>query len=121
MPFFPTDIDNKSIAPLGSDSKAETSVNAALPLDLNSLLISNAASTFFAKVEGTKGDIVLIDKSIEPTDGATVIAYMDGEFRIKRLKVVGGKQLLCADNCNEVEVCEEVPLWGVVRYYIRKM
>ena len=121
MPFFPTDIDNKSISPLNSETRGNTSIEPNISLDLNKLLVSNAASTFFAQVEDTKGDILLIDKSIVPTDGSTVIAYIDGEFRIKRLNVVEGKSFLCAEGCKTVEVCEEVSIWGVVRYYIRKM
>ncbi len=82
---------------------AESTVHAGFPspaddflegsLDLNSLVIKHPEATFFARVEGdsmkdegiTEGDILVVDKAIESYDGCLAIAYIDGEFTLKRV------------------------------------
>ena len=64
-------------------------------IDLNRLLIKNKASTFLAKTNGDSmiwenienGDILLVDKSLEPHDGSTVVCFIDGEFTIKTVRI----------------------------------
>ena len=64
-------------------------------IDLNKHLIKNEASTFIAVTDGysMKGagignkDLLIIDKSLEPTDGKIAVCVIDGEFVLKRLKV----------------------------------
>ena len=106
MPFFPTDIENKSIKPLA--------------LDLNKHLVSNTPSTFFAEVED-RGDIIIIDKSIEPTHNSMVISYIDGEFRLKRFEIKNNIAYLTAENNKDILVDNNNNIWGVVTYYINKM
>ena len=120
MPFFPTDIENRSVKPLGAEQTAKKSSYSSV-LDLNQLLIHNAASTFFAQVEGHEGDLLLIDKSLEPTHEATVVAYIHGEFILKRYEVKAGRAHLCAQGVESIPLDEEAMIWGVVRYYIKKM
>ena len=104
MPFFPTDIQNKSVKPIDNELSEEISLyTPALSLDRR--LISNPASTFFLEIEGKEGDIIIVDKSIEPTIGSTVIIYYEGEFKTHLLENI--------DN--------ELNIWGVVRYYIKKV
>ncbi len=91
-------------------------------MDLNKRLISNTASTFFAHVDGTDGDILIIDKSIEPINNSTVIVFIDNTFRIKRLQTDNnGTKFLIAENCKPIIMNDETPIWGVVRYYIKKL
>ena len=67
---------------------------ASLSLDLNKELIKNPASTFYARVSGLSmidegindGDLLVIDKSIEPFDGCLAVCYIDGEFTLKRFE-----------------------------------
>ncbi len=104
-----------------------------LSLDLNRELIKNPASTFFARVSGlsmidegiNEGDLLLIDKSVEPFDGCLAVAYLDGEFTLKRFKDMGDYALLMPANSDfePIRVGEDndFMIWGVVRYIIKKV
>jgi DNA polymerase V len=62
-------------------------------LDLNELLIKNPAATFFVRVAGDSmtgvginhDDILIVDRSLDPTNGKIIIAAIDGELTVKRL------------------------------------
>ncbi len=62
-------------------------------LDFNKELISHPAATFYANVMGTsmidagidEGDIIVIDRALEPKQNDIVVAYIDGEFTMKYL------------------------------------
>ncbi len=104
-----------------------------LKLDLNRELIHNPASTFFARVSGVSmiddgvndGDLLLIDKSVEPYDGCLAVCYIDGEFTLKRFKDNGDHALLVPANKDyksiKVTADNDFMVWGVVRYLIKKM
>ncbi len=85
-------------------------------LDLNRELVRNPASTFFARVEGVSmaadgvedGDLLVIDKSVEPFDGAMVVCFLDDAFTLRRFSV------------SDMEESDLV-VWGVVRHLIKKM
>jgi len=101
-------------------------------LDLNKLLVKNPSSTFFAKVSGESmiddgvddGDILVIDKSVTPYDGAIAVCYLDGEFTLKRVRFMEGFILLVPSNSKfksiKVDKDNEFLVWGVVRYIIKK-
>jgi DNA polymerase V len=67
-------------------------------LDLNEFLVSNPPATFFLAAEGDSlvdlgifgGDILVVDRSIEPKHRHLVIAAVDGEFTAKTLYRRGG-------------------------------
>ena len=73
----------------GFPSPAEQYVER--PLDLNELLVARPAATYFVRASGDSmtgagirdGDLLVVDRSLEPEDGATVIACVDGEFTVK--------------------------------------
>lgn len=102
-------------------------------LDLNELLVKHPTATFFVKVQGESmigagifsGDILLVDRSIEPVDGAIVIAQLNGEFTVKRLKFSGGRPYLLAENPNykpiQMKEGVEFVVWGVVTSVIHKV
>ena len=104
MPFFPTDIQNKSVKPIDDELSEEVGLYTPA-LSLDKRLISNPASTFFLEIEGKEGDIIIVDKSIEPTIGSTVIIYEEGEFKTHLLETLEN----------------ELTIWGVVRYHIQKV
>ena len=101
-------------------------------LDLNKLLVKNPSSTFFAKVRGESmiddgvddSDILVIDKSVTPYDGAIAVCYLDGEFTLKRVRFMDGFILLVPSNSKfksiKVDKDNEFLVWGVVRYIIKK-
>ncbi len=104
-----------------------------LKLDLNRELIRNAAATFYARVSGLSmvddniddGDLLVIDKSIEPYSGCLAVCFLDGEFTLKRLELTQSGALLIPANKNfsaiEVTQDNDFVVWGVVTYVIKKM
>ncbi len=99
-------------------------------LDLNKFLIKNQATTYCVRVEGDSmvgagiqsGDILIVDRSIQPRENLIVIAILDGELTVKWLKRQKGKLLLCPDNndFSPIEIHEEsdFQIWGVVVHSI---
>ena len=118
----------------GFPSPAED--HTSLSLDLNRELIKNPPSTFYARVSGLSmidegindGDLLVIDKSIDPYDGCKAVCYFDGEYTVKRVEISDRKlRLLSLDDLNAssapIDVTEENSffIWGVVTYVIKKM
>jgi DNA polymerase V len=102
-------------------------------LDLNEYLIKNPAATYLVKASGDSmkgvgihdGDVLVVDKSIEATDGKIVIAIVYGEFTVKTLRMHCGKAFLVPANADYpvIQVSPEMDcaIWGVVTSVIRKM
>ena len=101
-------------------------------IDLNKLLITNEIATYFCRVSGRSmephmrdGDVLMVDKSIEPKVGKVVIAAINGEMTVKRLSVVDGQMTLTADNPNYPDVkvgeLDESMIWGVVTNVIHQL
>ena len=102
-------------------------------LDLNRKLIKNPASTFYARVSGLSmvdegindGDLLVIDKSIEPYDGCLAVCYIDGEFTLKRFERHDSYGLLIPANRDfkpiKVTAENDFCIWGVVTYLIKKV
>ena len=71
------------------------------------------------------GDVLMVDKSIEPKDGNVVIAAINGEMTVKRLSLVDGQMTLTADNPNYPDVkisdFDESMIWGVVTNVIHQV
>lgn len=94
-------------------------------LSLDELLIKNPATTFFARVEGDsmidagifQNDILVIDRSLHAQDNDIVVALLDNEFTVKRLKT-RGKLRLQAENMNYPDIIitgeNQLTIWGVV-------
>ncbi|HEV2412852.1 MAG TPA: translesion error-prone DNA polymerase V autoproteolytic subunit [Candidatus Saccharimonadales bacterium] len=102
------------------------------PLDLNQLVIHHPVATFYLRVDGDSmsgiglktGDIVVVDKSLEPRNGDIVVAAVDGEFTLKRLRKDNGKAYLVAENpdFSPIDLSEvgESEIWGVVTHAIQQ-
>lgn len=101
------------------------------PLNLNDLLVENESATFFVKVsgdsmEGAKifdGDILVVDRSIEPQNGMIVVAAVYGEMVVKRLRKTETSLFLMSENEDyepiEINNMEECFVWGVVKGSVR--
>src|SRR5689334_20959082 len=71
-------------------------------IDLNEQLIRNKPATFFMRVNSDamlgagihQGDVVIVDRSLEPRNGKVIIAVLDGEMLIRRLEISQGKKRL---------------------------
>ena len=103
-------------------------------LDLNTHLISNAPATFIIRVQGKSmrdvgiydGDLLIVDKSINPKNFSTVIANVNEELVVKTFikekeisyLTSGSKNINDKINLDENQ---EVVIWGVVTYVIHKL
>jgi len=95
-------------------------------LDLNELLIKHPTATFFVRVEGLSminagiknGDILIVDKSLQPSNNNVVIAVLNGEFLVKTLHKRGNQTWLLAENpkYQPILITSETnfEIWGVV-------
>ena len=114
----------------GFPSPADDHMDKAL--DLNEHLVSNPASTFFVKAKGDSmkdagiqsGDLMIVDRSITPKDRQIVVAMLDGEFTVKRLRRRNGQVFLVAENREfppiEITEDQELVIWGVVTFVIHQ-
>src|SRR5471030_965586 len=95
-------------------------------LDLNEHLIKHPASTFFVKVKGdsmtgagiTSGDLLIVDRSLEPKDKSIVVAVVNGDFTVKRICKDGTRLFLVPENPKypliEIKDGMDFEVWGVV-------
>ena len=102
-----------------------------LSIDLNKQLIKNKDTTFFAKVKGHSmknagifdGDLLIIDKSLEPQNKKIGICQIDGEFTVKRVKIEKDVVWLIAENEEyapiKVTPENEFIIWGIVTASIK--
>ena len=99
-------------------------------VDLNSHLIKNAPATFIIRVQGKSmnevgihdGDLLIVDRSINPKNLSTVIANVNEELVVKTfLKEKGNNYLRSAQNKVELNENPSVIIWGVVTYVIHKL
>ena len=95
-------------------------------LDLNTNLIKTPSATFFVRVYGQSminagihdGDLLVVDRSIEPQVGKIVIAAIQHELTVKRYVKKDGKVYLAPENDDYEPILvseeDEVHIWGVV-------
>jgi len=135
LEFFLPDTKTACLLPLFS-----TQVRAGFPspandcieksLDLNELLIKHRAATFFVRVCGESmadarihsKDILIVDRALDPQEGQIVIAVVDGEFTVKRIRRTKDALYLVAENPAfpplKVDSEKDFQIWGVVTYVI---
>ena len=128
IPYQITDSDSLELAFAGT-------VKAGFPspaeevrekLDLVKLLVQHSASTFFFRIDGIsmvdadmdEGDIIIVDRGIDPYNGCKAVCFIDGEYTVKRVE------------CNEKNTkYKPIPvgpdndflIWGVVTWVIKKV
>ncbi len=102
-------------------------------LDLNKHLIKHPAATFFVKVTGNSmidagihtGDILIVDRSIEPANKNVVIAIVNGDLTVKRIRVTKDKIFLMSENKDykplQIEAEMSFEVWGVVTNVIHRL
>jgi DNA polymerase V len=102
-------------------------------IDLNKHLIKDITSTFLVRVSGhsmagagiADGDELVVDRSLTPVDGSVVVAIIDDELTIKRLRLEHGRVRLAAENPDYPDVLvpelAELTIWGVVTRCLHRL
>ena len=105
-------------------------------LDLIKLLVRHKASTFFFRVSGVsmvdsgmdEGDIIIVDRAVDPYNNCIAVCYIDGEYTVKRVEMHKDYiNLIPANESNKtynpliVNAYNEFIIWGVVTWTIKKM
>ena len=107
-------------------------------LDLVKLLVQHSASTFFFRIDGIsmvdadmdEGDIIIVDRGIDPYNGCKAVCFIDGEYTVKRVEIHEDGAILLP--CNEkntkykpilvgVGPDNDFLIWGVVTWVIKKV
>ena len=120
-----------SKVPAGFPSPADDYLEGKL--DLNEHLIKHKSATFFVRVSGDSmtgagihdGDLLIVDRTLEAQDKSVVIAVVNGEFTVKRIKKDNGRVWLMPENEKfqpmEMKEDSELEIWGVVTNVIHKL
>lgn len=102
-------------------------------ISLDKELIKNKEATFFARVSGESminagledGDLIVIDRSIEPANNKIAVCFVEGEFTVKRLIVKKDRVWLQPENSSykplEVKDEDRLIIWGIVTNVIKKL
>lgn len=102
-----------------------------LKIDLNKHVVKHPSSTFYGRVKGVSmidagihdGDLLVIDKSLEPKHGKIGVCYIDGEFTVKRIFIKNGELwLMPANSAYEpirITPENELLVWGIVTHVIK--
>jgi len=138
LAFYSLDTENldninlfEGSVPAGFPSPADDAMD--LDLNLHDHLVRNPSHTFCVKAIGESmkdagiksGDVMLVDRAIEPENRSIVLAVIDSEFTVKRVNVSDKKTLPMPENENftPIEITEDMDfkVWGVVTYVIHKV
>lgn len=127
-PIYPPLFSHKVAA--GFPSPADDYIEGRLSLDEH--LIQHRDSTFFVRAKGNSmvgagifdGDLLVVDKSLNPVSGDIVIAVLDGDLTVKRLIKRGETFTLKPENSRYAEIefkdGQELQVWGVVTSTVKK-
>ena len=137
-PYPLTDKDSIDLLMMGS-------VKAGFPspaeevrekLDLVKLLVQHSASTFFFRIDGIsmvdadmdEGDIIIVDRAVEPYNNCKAVCFIDGEYTVKRVEIHedGAVLMPCNENNTKYKPIPVGPdndflIWGVVTWVIKKV
>lgn len=95
-------------------------------IDLNAHLIKDATSTYVVRVSGesmagagiSDGDELIVNRALQPVDGSVVVAVLDGELTVKRLRITRTGVVLQAENPTYPDIVvpslSDLLVWGVV-------
>lgn len=96
------------------------------PLDLTEHLIKDQTATFIVRVSGDSmrdagifdGDELIVNRALRPRDMSVVVAILDGELTVKRIRTTARGVVLQADNAEHPDIMvgelSELEIWGVV-------
>lgn len=125
IPFYQSNV------PAGFPSPAEDFMD--LDLNLQEYLVQHPSATFCVRVTGDSmqnagifsGDVMVVDRALEPKNNTIVLAVLDGEFTVKRIHKRGEALYLKPENKDfkSIQITEEMnfQVWGVVTHIIHKV
>ena len=102
-------------------------------ISLDKEIVKNKEATFYARVSGESmvgaglddGDLLIIDRSLDPKNGKIAVCFIDGEFTVKRVKIEKDHVYLIPENkrYDPIKVTEENEfiVWGIVTYVVKKI
>ena len=100
-------------------------------MSLDKFLVKNHQATFYAKADGDSmigagidnGDIMIIDRSLEPANNKIAVCCIDGEFTVKRIKIDKDGIYLIPENKDfqpiHITEANQFIVWGIVTYVIK--
>src|SRR6056300_1253747 len=138
LTFFHPDQDHQKTLHL-----AQEGISAGFPspaddfkelrISIDQEVVRNEEATFYARVSGESmqgaglddGDLLVIDRSLEPQHNKIAVCFIDGEFTVKRLKVGPKGVFLMPENPNykpiKMNEENELIIWGIVTYVVKKL
>lgn len=138
LAFFAPDFENTS-----EITFTDTGISAGFPspaddfkeyrISLDRTLVKNKEATFYAKVSGQSmvgaglddGDLLIVDRSLEPEHNKIAVCFIDGEFTVKRLILEADCIYLQPENPDykPIKVTEDndLQIWGIVTHVIKKI
>ncbi|MCG2610170.1 translesion error-prone DNA polymerase V autoproteolytic subunit [Flavobacterium sp. SM15] len=102
-------------------------------ISLDNIVIKHKDATFYAKASGNSmigagiddGDILVIDRSLEPTHNKIAVCFIDGEFTVKRIQIEKDCVYLMPENnaYQPIKVTQdnELLIWGIVTYVLKSL
>ena len=102
-------------------------------ISLDKELVKNSDATFYAKVSGdsminaglSDGDLIVIDRSLDPQHNKIAVCFIDGDFTVKRIIKKGTDLYLKPENKNykpmKIDEENELQIWGIVTYVIKSL
>ena len=121
---------------------AEEGISAGFPspaddfketrISLDRELVKNKEATFYARVSGDSmvgaglddGDLLVIDRSLNPENGKIAVCLVDGEFTVKRIAVNEESLYLMPENDNfspiKITTAMNFQVWGIITHIIHK-
>ena len=102
-------------------------------ISLDKELVKNKEATFYARVSGNSmenaglsdGDLIVIDRSLNPENNKIAVCFIDGDFTVKRIVKKEGKLYLKPENKNYKRILikeeDHLIIWGIVTYVIKKI
>lgn len=123
---------------------AQTTVHAGFPspaqdymsggIDLNRELVRHPEATFYVRVTGdsmtgagiSDGDVLVVDRSLDPHEGAIAVCFLEGEFLVRRLRYRKNGDGMVLEAANPaykpitINTGNEFSVWGIVAWIIKK-
>jgi DNA polymerase V len=102
-------------------------------LDLNDLVVAHPEATFYVRASGDSmegagifdGDVLVVDRALDPQENAIIVALINGEFTVKRLVTFDDTAFLMPENprYDPFQITEEMDfrVWGIATFVLHRL